>query len=175
MASKLEFFFDYSCPFAYLGSTQVTSLARRMGVELLYRPVLLGGIFRANGTPQRLFEAQVVPKAAHNLLDMGRWADLYGVPLKMPASHPMRTVEALRATLATGCAPEVIRGFFAAYWAHGKAVSEPQVLREVLLAAGQDVDAVLARIETPEAKDDLESANRRGDRPRDLRRAGLSR
>ena len=154
MASKLEFFFDYSCPFAYLGSTQVTSLARRMGVELLYRPVLLGGIFRANGTPQRLFEAQVVPKAAHNLLDMGRWADLYGVPLKMPASHPMRTVEALRATLATGCAPEVIRGFFAAYWAHGKAVSEPQVLREVLLAAGQDVDAVLARIETPEAKDD---------------------
>ena len=155
MASKLEFFFDYSCPFAYLGSTQVTSLARRMDVELVYRPVLLGGIFRANGTPQRLFEAQVAPKAAHNLLDIARWAALYGAPLQMPASHPMRTVEALRATLATGCAPEVIRGFFAAYWSQGKAVSEPQVLREVLAAAGQDVDAVLARTETPEAKDAL--------------------
>jgi 2-hydroxychromene-2-carboxylate isomerase len=154
-ATRLEFFFDYSCPFAYLGSTQVEALAQRMGAELVFRPVLLGGIFRAHGTPQRLFEAQVAAKAAHNLLDMGRWAALYGVPLTMPSAHPMRTVEALRATLATENDPKVIQGFYRAYWVDGRAISEAAVLCDVLTAAGHDANAVLAKIETAEVKDDL--------------------
>jgi 2-hydroxychromene-2-carboxylate isomerase len=155
MLKRLEFFFDYSCPFAYLGSTRVEALARLMEVELVFRPILLGGIFRAHGTPQRLFEAQVAAKASHNLADMGRWAALYGVPLTMPATHPMRTVEALRATLATGNDPKVIHGFYRAYWAEGRAISEPEVLASVLTSAGHDAAAVLAKIETPAVKDDL--------------------
>jgi 2-hydroxychromene-2-carboxylate isomerase len=155
MSGRLEFFFDYSCPFAYLGSTQVEALAARMHVELVPKPTLLGGIFRANDTPQRLFEAQVPAKVAYNLVDMERWAKLYGVPLRMPADHPMRTVEALRATLATGCDLQVIHGLFRKYWAEGKPVSDPSVLREVLADAGHDTDAVLAKIQTDEVKSDL--------------------
>ena len=51
------------------------------------------------------------PKARHNLNDMMRWADVFRVPLSMPAGHPFRTVEALRATLLTRCDPAVIHGF----------------------------------------------------------------
>jgi 2-hydroxychromene-2-carboxylate isomerase len=155
MPKRLEFFFDYSCPFAYLGSTRVEALARLMDAELIFRPILLGGIFRAHGTPQRLFEAQVPAKVAHNLLDMGRWAALYRVPLEMPSTHPMRTVEALRATLATGNDPKVIHGFYEAYWAEGRPISEPDVMRSVLTAAGHDATKILAEIETPAVKDDL--------------------
>lgn len=155
MARRLELFFDYSCPFAYLGSTRVEALARKMGAELEWKPILLGGVFRADGTPQRLFETQVPAKASHNLLDMKRWAALYGVPLDMPAAHPMRTVEALRATLVTGNDPKVIHGFFRAYWGEGRPVSDPAVLRDVLANAGHDVDAVLARIGDAAIKEDL--------------------
>ena len=61
--------FDYSCPYAYLGSTQVEGLASRTGARLAWRPMLLGGVFAANGTPQKLFATLSAAKAAHNARD----------------------------------------------------------------------------------------------------------
>jgi 2-hydroxychromene-2-carboxylate isomerase len=151
----LELWFDYSCPFAYLGSTQAERLAERMGAELSWRPMLLGGVFAANGTPQNLASTILPAKAKHGAEDMQRWAELFGVTLRMPSGHPFRTVEALRATLVTGCDPKVIHAFYRAYWVEGKPPSDAATMREVLTSAGHDADAVLARIQAQEVKDDL--------------------
>ncbi len=150
---RLDLWFDYSCPYAYLASTQVEALAKRTGAELVWRPMLLGGVFRAVGTPQKLSNVLSPPKARHNLLDMTRWAAHFGVPLTMPAAHPFRTVEALRATLLTGIDPSVIHGFYRAYWARGEEVSAPATMRRVLAAAGHDAEAILGRLD--EAREDL--------------------
>ena len=152
---SLDFWFDYSCPYAYLASTQVEALAARAGATLTYKPMLLGGVFAANGTPQKLFATLSPTKAAHNARDLERWADLFGVTLVMPPAHPLRTVEALRATVASGIDPRVVRGFYKAYWVDGRGPSEEATMRDVLGAAGQDVDRILATIARPEAKDDL--------------------
>jgi 2-hydroxychromene-2-carboxylate isomerase len=157
----LDFWFDYSCPYAYLGSTQIAGMASRMGATLNLQPMLLGGVFKASGTPQNMMAALSPPKARHNGLDMHRWAAHLGVPLRLPEAHPMRTVEALRATLATGVDPAVVRGFFDAYWVEGRAPSDPATMRAVLAAAGHDADAVLARIDAPEVKDDLRARTAR--------------
>jgi 2-hydroxychromene-2-carboxylate isomerase len=155
MPGTIDYWFDYSCPYAYLGSTQVEALARAAGAELCWRPMLLGGVFEANGTPQKLAATLIPAKAAHNALDMARWAELYGVPLTMPAEHPLRTVEALRATLVTGCDPKVIHGLYRAYWVEGRSPSDEGTLREVLSAAGHASADVLERIRAPEVKDEL--------------------
>ena len=155
----LHFWFDYSCPYAYLASTQVAALAKRTGAELVYEPMLLGGVFRAVGTSQKLFAELSPAKAKHNALDMQRWADLFGVPLTMPAGHPMRTVEALRATLLAGLDPRVVDGFYRAYWVEGRGPSEEGTLRDVLGRAGHDASTILARLD--DAKDEL---RRRTDR-----------
>jgi 2-hydroxychromene-2-carboxylate isomerase len=149
----LDFWFDYSCPYAYLGSTQVEALAARAGAALRYCPMLLGGVFRAVHTPQNLSEVLSPAKKRHNGLDMLRWAEVFGVPLHMPAGHPFRTVEALRATLATGIDPKVVHGFYCAYWIDGRAPSEEATMRDVLSAAGHDPGAVLSRLDA--FKDDL--------------------
>lgn len=156
MTRTLDFWFDYSCPYAYLGSTQVEGLAARTGVPVTLRPMLLGGVFRAAGTPQNLSQTLSPAKAMHNVYDMMRWADLFGVPLIAPPhDHPFRTVEALRATLATGTDPNVVHGFYRAYWVEGRRPSDPAVMAEVLTAAGHDPDAVLAKIDDDAIKDDL--------------------
>lgn len=151
----VDFYFDYSCPYAYLGATRIEAIAARTGATLSWKPMLLGGVFAAVGTAQKLFATLSPPKAMHNATDLQRWADRFGAPLTMPAAHPYRTVEALRATLVTGCDPRVIHGFYRAYWVDGLPVSDEATLRRVLGDAGHDVDAVMARIGDAQVKNEL--------------------
>lgn len=155
-APRVRFYFDFSCPYAYVASTLVEAMAERAGAELDVRPILLGGVFRARSTPQNLSEVLPPAKARHNLADMQRQAALAGVPLRMPSGHPLRTVEALRALLVVG-EPylKLARHFFHAYWAEGEAISEEAVLRRVLAAAGHEPDPILAKIATPQIKAEL--------------------
>ena len=161
MAKRLDFWFDYTCPYAYIASTQVERLAARMGAVLHWQPMLLGGVFKANDTPQNLSEVHLPPKLRHNEQDFVRWAALFGVPLQKPKGHPMRSVEALRATLATGCDPRVIHGFYRAYWTEGRVPSDESTIAEVVRGAGHDPATILEKIRAPEIKEDL---RRRTDR-----------
>lgn len=152
MAAVLHFWFDYSCPYAYLASTQVETLAKKTAAELVWEPMLLGGVFAANDTPQNLMNILSPAKAAHNANDMMRWAEIFGVALHWPKAHPMRTVDALRATLATGIDPKVIHGFYKAYWIDGRPPSEKTTMQDVLSAAGHDL-GILEKL--GDYKDDL--------------------
>jgi 2-hydroxychromene-2-carboxylate isomerase len=145
---SFDFWFDYSCPYAYLASTQVEALATRARAKLVYKPMLLGGVFRAVETPQNLMNELSPAKARHNALDMQRWASHFGVTLVMPPGHPMRTVEALRATIVTGVDPRVVAEFYRAYWIESRPPSAPDTMRDVLARAGHDADRVLASLDS---------------------------
>src|SRR5882672_6946756 len=119
---ELQFFFDFSSPFAYLASTQIEALARRNDARLIYRPFLLGGLFKAIGTPDVPLFAMPEAKRRHGIADMSRWADHYGVPLRFPTRFPMNTVKPLRMVLqlTDEQKPAFIHAVFPAYWADDK-------------------------------------------------------
>jgi 2-hydroxychromene-2-carboxylate isomerase len=150
---RVDFFYDFSCPYAYLAHTQIEAVCKRAGAELVWRPMLLGGVFQAVGTVQVPFAVMSTSKARHNAFDMMRWADHFSVPLTMPPMHPNRTVLALRATLAAEEAiPRASKALFAAYWVLGRDVAQPAVVREALDRAGLDGAALVARAEDPVIK-----------------------
>ncbi|HEY0136101.1 MAG TPA: 2-hydroxychromene-2-carboxylate isomerase [Nannocystis sp.] len=153
---RVEFWFDFSCPYAYVASTRIEALAERAGAELDARPMLLGGVFKARGTPQNLSATLHPAKAAHNMNDMRRQAQMAGVPLHMPAGHPLRTVEALRCVLAVG-APfmPLAHRFYRAYWAQGRDIGQGAVIDEILREAGLGVREVRSRAASHEIKDEL--------------------
>lgn len=156
MARDLVFYFDFSCPYAYLASTRVEALTERTGARLVPRPILLGGVFAAQQTAQNLAAVMPVPKARHNLLDMQRQAEAFGVPLVMPATHPMRTVTALRAVLASGqLFGPLVHRFFEAYWVRGLDISGDEGVATVLTEAGLDAGAILEAARSPAIKDEL--------------------
>jgi 2-hydroxychromene-2-carboxylate isomerase len=159
VTATLGFWFDYSCPYAYLASTRLAAIEAAYPLKIRYEPMLLGGIFRAREVPQFLAGTLGPAKARHLANDLARWSEALGAPFEMPAEHPFRTVEALRVTLATGIDPRVVHGFFRAYWVEGKPVSAPATLRRVLGEAGYAADEFLKRLDDPVAgpqlRDDL--------------------
>lgn len=167
MVKAFEYWFDFSCPYAYLASLRVEALAARTGSTLLVRPMLLGGVFRALDVPQNLGGSLPPSKVRAIAEDLSRHAELLGATLIHPAGHPIRTVLALRALLAVG-EPfmPLVHAFFRAYWAQGIDLSTREGVERVLVEAGHDAAAVLARAESDAVKQDLrtrtDEAVRRG-------------
>ncbi|HEY0482415.1 MAG TPA: 2-hydroxychromene-2-carboxylate isomerase [Kofleriaceae bacterium] len=152
----LELWFDFSCPYAYLASRR----ARHLGVAIDWRPMLLGGVFRGIGAGDGPMATLSPQKAAHNVRDMHRWADLFGEPFRLPPAHPMRTVQGLRTLLALPREvwPAAIEAIFAAYWQRSEDVTRPEVIAEALRGAGVPGDAIAAaqgRADDPDIKDEL--------------------
>ena len=153
----LELWFDFSCPYAYLASRQV----HRLGVEIAWRPMLLGGVFRGSGAGDGPMATLSPAKARHNLEDMMRWADVFGVPFRLPAAHPMRTVRALRVLLALPHPrwPAAIAALYTAYWEHARDITQDAVIAAALEGdaglSAAEVGAALARVDDPAIKDEL--------------------
>lgn len=157
---RLEFWFDFSCPYAYIAATQIEGVAERTGADLRWKPMLLGGVFRGIGLAASPMDTLPPAKARYNALDMKRWAQRYEVPLDIPAGHPIRTVRALRALLSLPEErwPAVIHAFYRAYWERGADISREPVVAEVLGEAGIDGEArarALAANDDPAIKDEL--------------------
>lgn len=156
MPPALEYFFDVQCPFAYLASTQVRALAEATGAELIYKPVLLGGIYNAleDGGP---YKRPPSPQRTRlTALDAHRWADLWGVELKFPGGHPVRSVLAMRCVLASGDIPRAAHALFDAAWTKGASIADRDVLIDALGTAGfSDPQGILQAAETQPVKDEL--------------------
>ena len=156
----LELWFDFSCPYAYLASRRAPHIARAAGVELVYKPMLLGGVFRGIGAGDGPMATLGPAKARHNYHDMHRWAEIFGVPFRMPDAHPMRTVRALRTLLALSHSrwPAAIDAIYAAYWQRAEDVTRDEVIASALRGAGvseADITGALGRTEDASIKDEL--------------------
>lgn len=156
----LELWFDFSCPYAYLASRRAQAVARGCGVPLAWKPMLLGGVFRGIGAGDGPMATLGPAKAAHNVRDMHRWAELFGAPLHIPPAHPMRTVLALRTLLALPEAswPMAIEQLFDAYWQRGEDITQASVIAHAL-RRGQlpeaEIASALSRTDAPEIKAEL--------------------
>jgi 2-hydroxychromene-2-carboxylate isomerase len=151
----MKFYYDIVCPYAYIASTRVESLATRAGQPLEWKPILLGGVFKSIGRE----EAPLIPaKARLNFLDMTRYARLHGVPLKLHPDHPRRTVNAMR-LLHTVEGPERARlthVLYRMYFVVNRDPSDPQTLADAAAEIGRP--ELVGRVEEPAIKDALRRA-----------------
>ncbi|HEX4461384.1 MAG TPA: 2-hydroxychromene-2-carboxylate isomerase [Polyangia bacterium] len=152
--TRFTFYYDIVCPYAYLASTQVEALAARAGAEIVWEPILLGGVFRAIGQSDQPARAAPAAKVALGLLDMQRYAALYGVPLKLHPRHPLRSVEAMRLLHTVAGAEQValMHRLYRAHFVENRDISD----RAVLADYGEVV-----RIDDPAVKAALHAATDR--------------
>jgi 2-hydroxychromene-2-carboxylate isomerase len=158
--ATLEFFFDCSSPWTYLAFTRIQPIAARTGTDILWKPILVGGIF--NAVNREVYERRSNPdprKAVHAAKDLQDWAKLTGLTIVMPPPiFPVKATLAMRCALAAQEEGKVVgyaRSCFATYWADGKDISLPHVIEEVCEAADLDGAHILERSQSPEIKDRL--------------------
>jgi 2-hydroxychromene-2-carboxylate isomerase len=148
----LPLYFDYACPWAYLGSCRAEAYFRDLGVEIDFRPVHLRRLVEPGvGKPPELG-----PRKQKNYTnDIRHWAEMIGAELSPDARSLMKTDSslALRAALVAkdlGKFRELHYPLYRARWARARDVSDEKVLAELIAGAGLDADTVLARARTPE-------------------------
>jgi len=152
---KVDFYFDYLSPYAYLASREIPALCARRGVELRLRPVLFAGLLNHWG--QR-GPAEIPPKAMHTVKECMRYALLREIPFRPPRHHPFNPLTALRASLAEvagGDQPHVVRAIFDMGWAAGCDLGDAAEITAALDAAGLGGSAILERANSPTAKQAL--------------------
>ena len=158
----IEFFFDCSSPWTYLAFHNIQPLAREFCVDIVWRPILVGGIFNTiNPSVYASREKPVEAKARYMKKDMADWARLAGLTIKMrPTVFPVNSVKAMR-----GCihlAPEgklvaFARAVFEIYWGEDQDISQDAVLTEVCRRIGVDSATFFAGIGQPAIKDQLKA------------------
>ncbi len=162
-----ELFYDFVCPYAYLASLDVEELARQTGSTISYRPILLGGVYRAIGNVDDPNVQMPPARLGYVALDLQRAAAARCVSLRRPTDHPRRTVLALRATLASGDIPRASRALFAAYWRDGLDLEDPGVVARALTDAGFSGEDLVRAAGTDAIKAELRA------RTEDAVRAGV--
>ena len=150
---RLELFFDLASPYSYLAATQMPELARRTGATVVWRPMVLGAVFKACGNDM---PAKVANKGRWMGQDLQRWATHYGVPWHFSSHFPLNTVKAMRLVLVDDAKAEAVAlAAFRSLWADDRNITEEAELRRIAAAAGLDPDAALAAIEDARIKDRL--------------------
>lgn len=154
MRKTVDFFFDVGSPASYLAWTQLPGMCESHGAELVYRPMLLGGVYQATGNAS---PATIPVKARYWQLDYERHARRYGVPFKENVHFPIITLFLMRAVTGVQLRrPEQLQQLlgcvFKALWIDALNLNEPQLTADILKAGGFDPAEIERLTQDPETK-----------------------
>ena len=166
MHKTVEFFFDVGSPATYLAWTQLPRIAAAAGARIIWRPMLLGGVFKATGNQSPV---AIPSKGRYMLQDLDRFARRYGVPMAFNPHFPINTLTLMRGAagyLDSEHLQTYLQAVFEAIWVRQQNLGKPEIVTEVLGAAGLD-SAEFERLISDEAvkqrlKDNTEEAVKRG-------------
>ena len=153
----VEFYFDLGSPYSYLAYYRLRQMAEQQSFQIIYKPILLGGVFKETGNRSPI---EIPSKGIYSMLDMQRWADYYGIPMQMNPHFPMNTLTLMR--ILTGVQlfhlekfEQVLKLLFDAMFGTPKNLNEPAVLAEVLKPSGFSVDDVMSMVQSDVVKQKL--------------------
>lgn len=160
--AEIEFYYDFGSPNAYLAHKLLPGISERAGAKLVYRPILIGGIFKAtNNQPPLAAFRDVKGKNAYLRVELARFVERHGIDFVWNPHFPVNTLAVMRGAIyAEGKAWEqrYIDTVFDAMWRYGKKMDDPEVIATVLQAADLPVEDIMAATQTAEIKGRLAEA-----------------
>ena len=161
MADSIEFFFDFGSPYSYFISTRIDALAQRHGRKVVWQPVLLWAVLKAQGLPPPFKHPQ---KEAYLHRDTERCARFYELPFKMPSHFPASTHLAARGFFwlranAPALAVPFAQRLFEAYFVEDMNIADAAAVADVMAqTTGESVETAQAALADHAAKNALQAS-----------------
>ncbi len=162
MTQPIQFWFEFASTYSYLAAMRVDEMAKARGVEVAWRPFLLGPIFHAQGWDTSPFV--IYPAKGKNMWrDFERRCKQRGLPWRDPQEglidlFPQNSLLAARLTLVglkEGWGRDFARAVYQAQFGEGRDISTGEALSPLIEASGGTADSALAAAGSPEIKSQL--------------------
>ena len=156
MSKTLEFYYDFGSPTAYLAHKRLQQLAAQYPLEIAYKPILLGGIFKATGNSTPV----AIPAKGKYMMehDLPRFARRYDVALNFNPHFPINTLNLMRGAIGAerlSCLSHYVDAVYDAVWVAGENMGDTEVVARILSEAGLDAEALASLSQDPEVKAEL--------------------
>ena len=155
----IEFYFDLGSPYSYIGFHRIQKIAADRHANILWKPMLLGGVFKATGNSSPM----IVPaKAQYAMKDLKRWSKLWQIPMQMNPYFPINTLQLMRLVTAVQIyQPEQflreLTGVFHAMFGEPRNLNDLQEFKKMLIDLDLDVQQVQDWLEDEQVKQQLKS------------------
>ena len=157
MSRKLEYFFDCSSPWTYLSFRGILELRKNKEFEIIWKPILVGGIF--NSTNPSVYESRKNPvkeKMEYSQKDMADWAAERNIQFNWPKIFPIKSLKSMRGSFyfldKNQNIEEYLEKVFKAYWTEGKDISSNDCLKDIVTSLSASADDFIEFIDLPETK-----------------------
>ncbi len=153
----LDFWFEFASTYSYPAALRIGPLAKEAGVDVRFRPFLLGPIFKANGWDTSPFNLYPT-KGRYMWRDLERVCAMHGLPLHRPEPFPQMSLQASRIALvglAADWGEDFCRAVFNAEFGEGRRIDDLDVLAGLLADLGVDPASVMEAAQSQEIKTQL--------------------
>lgn len=157
--NKLEFFFDCSSPWTYLAFKEIENLCLRQNLELIWKPILVGGIF--NTMNPSVYESRsnlIKEKAIYLQKDLQEWALLRGIKINWPDIFPVNSVKAMRGVflaMEKNRVSEYVNYVFRSYWRDNLDISSDEIIMKIVRKLDWDSEEFFSFISQDSVKKSL--------------------
>ncbi|MCY6381387.1 2-hydroxychromene-2-carboxylate isomerase [Hoeflea prorocentri] len=157
MSKPVDFYYDFVSSASYVAHKRLPKMVQDAGGAINWKPMLLGGVFKAVGNTG---PATIAAKGKWMFDDLNRICARHGLPFSVNPKFPLNTVMALRGAIAAGRISEEVRDkymdvMFDGAWANDDDISDPQVVMELMDNAGLPAQEIANMVQDQAIKDEL--------------------
>jgi len=164
MKKPIDYYFDFSSPFGYLGSQRIEAIAAKHGREVAWKPIVLGFIFKITESKPII---EIPLKGEYTKHDLERSARELDIEYTLPDPFPINTITASRAVLwaqsltnadSLQRSTDLIHALYNSYFVQGNDISQTEQVIKAAVSVGFDNDAVAAALQDDSVKALLKKA-----------------
>ncbi len=155
MTKYVEFYFDFSSPYAYIGYKEIKKLEKKYQFKIKYMPMFLGGLHKSAGITPAAF---ISIKSKYMKMDTKLISMKKNIKFSFNSYFPIKTVNFMRGTIIAekdDFEKIYVEKIFNSIWMDGLNMNDQIIIDKVHKNMGLNPENFLSRATNQKIKDRL--------------------